>query len=117
LRLTWSLLGGLDLHDYPLSVLLTPTTNSLLAYAGFDARDAVKFWENRDQDADCSSSQGAKTGQTEGISTLTRGIMGSTHPVNEVRIERLKQELERWKEARLAALAIAREENSESPGK
>lgn len=89
----------------------------LLAYAGFDARDAVKFWENRDQDADCSSSQGAKTGQTEGISTLTRGIMGSTHPVNEVRIERLKQELERWKEARLAALAIAREENSESPGK
>lgn len=38
--------------------------------------------------------------------------MGSTHPVNEVRIQKLKQELERWKEARLAALAVARKGNS-----
>jgi hypothetical protein len=41
--------------------------------------------------------------------------MGATHPVNEVRIESLKQELERWKEARLAILASVREEDAQSP--
>lgn len=87
----------------------------LLAYAGFDARDAVKFWENRDQEADCSSSRSVKDGQIEGIANLARGITGSTHPVNEVRIEKLKQELERWQEAKLAALATVKEEEPQSP--
>ncbi|KXN84748.1 hypothetical protein AN958_12175 [Leucoagaricus sp. SymC.cos] len=86
----------------------------LLAYTGFDVRDAVKFWENRDQEADCSSSRSAKGEQVEGISGLTRGIMGATHPVNEVRIEKLKQELQRWHEAKLATLAHEREVGSRS---
>lgn len=75
----------------------------------------MKFWENRDEEADCSSSRSAKADQVEGINGLARGIMGATHPVNEVRIESLKQELERWKEARLAILASVREEDAQSP--
>ncbi|KAJ3567406.1 hypothetical protein NP233_g6385 [Leucocoprinus birnbaumii] len=71
----------------------------LLAYAGFDARDAVKFWESRDQEADCSSSRN----------------WAKTHPVNEIRIEKLKEELERWQEAKLVALASVQEEEPQSP--
>ncbi|KAF9450897.1 hypothetical protein P691DRAFT_809246 [Macrolepiota fuliginosa MF-IS2] len=79
----------------------------LLAHAGFDARDAVKFWENRDEESDCSSS---RTPRLDGMDGLSRSIMGSTHPVNEVRIEKLKQELHRWEEARFMALANGKDE-------
>jgi len=69
----------------------------LLAYAGFDARKAVEFWESR-QDApksgQCSS---AKCSDTPlGSWSPARPIMGASHPVHEERIERLKSELVRW---------------------
>lgn len=86
----------------------------LLAHAGFDARDAVSFWENRDEESDCSASRSSRMEQLEGINGLARSIMGSTHPVNEVRIESLKRELQRWEEAKLAALASVREEEPSS---
>ncbi|KIJ14456.1 hypothetical protein PAXINDRAFT_156119 [Paxillus involutus ATCC 200175] len=69
----------------------------LLAHAGFDARSAVAFWESRQnapKSAECSTvaqSHNPRTGWT-----LVRQIMGSSHPVNEVRIEKLKSELVRW---------------------
>lgn len=37
--------------------------------------------------------------------SLARRIMGAGHPVNEVRVDRLKEELVRWEEERLAALS------------
>lgn len=69
----------------------------ILAHAGFDARQAVAFWEdmqNTPKGAECSL-----TGRPEASGsswTLPRQIMSSSHPVNEVRIEKLKGELVRW---------------------
>lgn len=36
------------------------------------------------------------TSQPDGSVSVARQIMGSAHPVNEVRVERLKEELLRW---------------------
>lgn len=96
---------AIPVNRSPLVCMLMLVNFRLLAHAGFDARDAVKFWENRDEESDCSSS---RTSSLDGIDGLSRSIMGSTHPVNEVRIESLKQELQRWEEAKLMALADAR---------
>ena len=71
----------------------------LLAHAGFDARDAVKFWENRSgtEAAECARHG---TDQEHPDGHVTRRIMGSTHPVSEARINSLKKELQRWEDVR-----------------
>jgi hypothetical protein len=77
----------------------------LLAHAGFDARQAVRFWENRQatpKNAECSLTRAESFEQHE---SLQRRIMGSGHPVNEVRVERLKSELTRWEKERREALS------------
>ena len=79
----------------------------LLAYAGFDARDAVRFWENR------VSSQSLEYPPSAAQPALTdnvavRNIMGQGHPVGSVRVDRLKDELLRWETERRAALLKAR---------
>jgi hypothetical protein len=82
----------------------------LLAHAGFDAREAINFWENRKDGSNCSGLPKAKRddsldGTLHEISALARGITGETHPVIPVRIDYLKRELQRWEQARLVALA------------
>ncbi|KAI0001423.1 hypothetical protein BJV74DRAFT_876706 [Russula compacta] len=62
----------------------------LLAHAGFDPRKAVQFWENRDASAPA----------------FTLKIVGSGHPVNEVRVEKLREELDRWRTERERALTL-----------
>ncbi|KAF8968155.1 hypothetical protein BDZ97DRAFT_1655502 [Flammula alnicola] len=77
----------------------------LLAHAGFDARDTVKFWEDRTgAEAEC-----ARHGQPEPTEPMrvARNIMGSTHPVHEWRVTSLKNELARWEEERQRAIAAA----------
>ena len=73
--------------------LLSPSR--LLAHAGFDARDAVKFWEQRSgPTAECR-----RSGQPEAPtppSKIARQIMGASHPVSELRVNSLKDELARW---------------------
>ncbi|KAL1728521.1 hypothetical protein EV714DRAFT_252775 [Schizophyllum commune] len=85
----------------------------LLAYAGFDARDAVRFWENR------VSSQSLEHPPSAAQPALTdnvavRNIMGQGHPVGSVRVDRLKDELLRWETERRAALLKARLQPQES---
>ena len=85
----------------------------LLAYAGFDARDAVRFWENR------VSSQSLEYPPSAAQPALTdnvavRNIMGHGHPVGSVRVDRLKDELLRWETERRAALLKARLQPQES---
>ncbi|KAG9316940.1 hypothetical protein JVU11DRAFT_3023 [Chiua virens] len=79
----------------------------LLAYAGFDARKAVEFWERR-QDAPklarCSSAKCADTPSSTW--NPARPIMGASHPVNEVRIEKLKSELVRWELEKRVAMRM-----------
>ncbi|EAU85481.2 hypothetical protein CC1G_06382 [Coprinopsis cinerea okayama7 len=73
----------------------------ILAYAGFDARDAVKFWENRsDSDPECHRVERDRAAHLK-----THRIRGVGHPENARRIEVLKQELSSWEKARLAAAA------------
>ncbi|KIL67603.1 hypothetical protein M378DRAFT_73403 [Amanita muscaria Koide BX008] len=69
----------------------------LLAHAGFDAREALKFWEDRSQ-VECSPTRDSQ-GQ------LIFGIRGDSHPLNETRITKIKEELERWEKSRLVTLA------------
>ncbi|KAI5998777.1 hypothetical protein EDD15DRAFT_2161480 [Pisolithus albus] len=69
----------------------------LLAHAGFDARQAVAFWEGRQHStaaADCSSV--GRSDSPDADWTLAHRIMGASHPVIGVRVERLKDELVRW---------------------
>ncbi|KAG2369075.1 hypothetical protein BDR07DRAFT_1348546 [Suillus spraguei] len=69
----------------------------ILAHAGFDARQAVAFWEHKQnvpQVAECSLTGPPDTNNSSWA--LVRQITGSSHPVNEVRIEKLKSELVRW---------------------
>ncbi|KAF5382176.1 hypothetical protein D9615_004404 [Tricholomella constricta] len=73
----------------------------LLAHAGFDARNAVKFWEVRSGTmTECSRTDLEPTHEIN----IARRIMGSTHPVNELRIKGLKDELARWEAEQRAAI-------------
>lgn len=88
----------------------------LLAYAGFDARKAVEFWESR-QDApksgQCSSAKRSDT--PSGPWSPAMPIMGASHPVHEERIEKLKSELVRWElEKRVAVRMRVEGKSSES---
>ncbi|KAF4596584.1 Mitochondrial and Outer Membrane Metalloprotease [Pleurotus pulmonarius] len=77
----------------------------LLAHAGFDARHAVRFWEKRSEfgKSECGHADKDELAST-GPRMLPRQIMGSSHPMNQVRVERLRSELDRWEAERRAAL-------------
>ena len=73
----------------------------MLAHAGFDARDAVKFWENRSgAEVECSRHETENSDKQ-----VARRIMSNTHPVSELRVNSLKKELERWEDVRQKFLA------------
>ena len=91
----------------------TDVHTRLLAHAGFDPREAVRFWEDRShnaQTAECSPQRAEAFVAQEASSatTIARRIMGETHPVHELRVEKLKSELERWEQKRHEA-RLARE--------
>lgn len=78
----------------------------LLAHAGFDPRHAVRFWEGRQetpQNAECSLTR-AEGHYEDTLESLPNRWMGETHPVNVVRVQRLKAELDRWEKVRQRAL-------------
>jgi hypothetical protein len=67
----------------------------------------VRFWEDRAevlQASECVASAAlsrAKRSETQpSQTTFALRIMGSGHPVNEVRIEKLREELDRWRTER-----------------
>ena len=75
----------------------------LLAHAGFDAREAVKFWEVRSSTIPERGQPGHPA--TRNVSeAVIRRIVGSTHPVNETRVDRLKSELARWEAVRQSVI-------------
>lgn len=74
----------------------------LLAHAGFDARDAVTFWEQR-------SGPAAEYGKCGSLAipnepAIARQIMGASHPMSELRVNSLKDELARWEIERQKAI-------------
>ena len=87
-----------------LFVTLLNMPSRLLAHAGFDAREAVKFWEVRSS----AILERARPGHsvTRDVSeAVIRRIMSSSHPVSETRVDRLKSELARWEAARQSTLS------------
>jgi hypothetical protein len=89
----------------------------LLAYAGFDARDAVGFWEHRAQQpiSECSSSR-TDHGHSSPASALSRKISGDDHPLVETRVLRIREELQLWEEQRRAEAEQRRAlESAETP--
>ncbi len=77
----------------------------LLAHAGYDPRSAVRFWEDRAdvrQGSECVASAAFDPEQRkeQARSTFALRIMGSSHPVNQVRVEKLREELDRWRTER-----------------
>jgi hypothetical protein len=94
----------------------------LLAHAGFDPRRAVQFWEGRAEVSpvtDCVACSGAafdrevrgkdqsqqQGQQQQQQRTFPLKIVGSGHPMNEVRVEKLRGELDRWRTERERTLA------------
>lgn len=86
----------------------------LLAHAGFDARDAVKFWENRSGAKVECSRHGSE--HSDDAMQVARRIMGETHPVSELRVISLKKELERWETVREKLLAAAANQRAKIVG-
>ncbi|KAF8149908.1 hypothetical protein B0H34DRAFT_667077 [Crassisporium funariophilum] len=77
----------------------------LLAHAGFDARDAVEFWETRSgAQGDCAMHGQPLT--SHGQVKIARRIMGDSHPVSELRVICLKEELSRWESERRKATGL-----------
>ncbi|KAJ7158749.1 hypothetical protein C8R46DRAFT_1224679 [Mycena filopes] len=73
----------------------------LLAHAGYDARKAITFWETRSNNAT--------------VRVLLRLQIQLVHPVHDVRVHSLKEELLRWETERRADLrkrVVPREESS-----
>lgn len=79
----------------------------LLAHAGFDPRHTVRFWEGRQessQAAECSHAHAIDASRR--AESLSRQWMGEAHPMNVVRVQKLKDELQRWEIARQAARKV-----------
>ncbi|KAI9439969.1 hypothetical protein H4582DRAFT_1944190, partial [Lactarius indigo] len=86
----------------------------LLAHAGFDPRSAVRFWEDRadvHQASECVASAAfdSEHREEQAQSTFALRIMGSGHPMNQVRVEELRKELDRWRTERERVLTELRE--------
>lgn len=91
-------------RKYKLSDLIVDCLSRILAHAGFDARETIRFWESRKQAevSECSP-QRAEENIVQSHS-LVRRIMGAAHPVHEARVIRLKMELHRWETERMKVL-------------
>jgi Zn-dependent protease with chaperone function len=89
--------------SFSLTVPVDLAAFRLLAHAGFDARHAVSFWEKRQVSTMTPEKLEAKV-SIGNNSSIVRQIMGSGHPVDEVRVESLKSELARWETERQAVL-------------
>jgi hypothetical protein len=81
----------------------------LLAHAGFDPRHAIRFWESRhepsERTAECTPRRASEAIAHEKWEkeAMPMRWMGSTHPYNVVRVDKLKDELRRWETKRAEA--------------
>lgn len=80
----------------------------LLAHAGFDARGAVRFWENRSSNTKSVDCAKKASGEPSLDERLAMSLWGQTHPVNEIRVDALKQELARWEVERQRQVSVSR---------
>lgn len=112
-----------DVNPEPKVHSLISHTCRLLAHAGFDPRAAVRFWEGRqetERTAECTPgrAQDVVARQEWERTSLAMRWMSSSHPMNVIRVERLKAELHEWEIQREAARLKLRQqrERVESQG-
>lgn len=80
----------------------------------------MQFWEDRAdvrQGSECVASAAfdpVHREEQEARSSFALRIMGSGHPVNQVRVEKLREELNRWRTERERVLAELR--SRQAPG-
>jgi len=83
-----------------------------LALAGWDARSAVEYWENRiNAAADDARASGTKM-PLPGVLPGALWDGDNSHPVYEQRVKKMKEELERWQRERIKALRKMALQNS-----
>ncbi|KAG6890122.1 hypothetical protein C0992_003075 [Termitomyces sp. T32_za158] len=89
----------------------------LLAHAGFDVRDAVRYWENQSSNSkpvDCGTNTYGEPSLDE---RLAMALWGQAHPVNELRADALRQEIARWEDERRRQVAVSKERKSKENGR
>jgi len=75
----------------------------ILAQAGFDARNAIRFWERRsDEEVECA--RVGKSKDEENGQHLERKITSANHPIGQQRGQNLRDELDRWEQERRQAV-------------
>lgn len=83
----------------------------LLALAGWDARNAIDFWESRinapvSQEMRRQAVQTQLPGVLPGALWVSQdgGVHSSSHPVDELRVQKLREEIHRWEVEKERAL-------------
>ena len=73
----------------------------ILAHAGFDSHNAIRFWERRsDEEVEC-----ARVGKCQDEDLhLERKISSAAHPIGQQRVKYLRDELDRWEQERRQAV-------------
>lgn len=75
----------------------------ILAHAGFDARNAITFWERRsEEDVECA--RVGKCQDEDDAQHLERKISSAAHPIGQQRVRHLRDELYRWEQERRQAI-------------
>ncbi|KAH7104936.1 hypothetical protein BKA62DRAFT_614067 [Auriculariales sp. MPI-PUGE-AT-0066] len=89
-----------NLHDAEVSKLYELEADvvsaRILAYAGFDPRLALEFWQNRPVSEDLPGASRAASSQTSWVRQLLPTGAFNTHPLRQRRIENLQTELDGW---------------------
>jgi len=80
----------------------------ILAHAGFDARDAVRFWERRSGDGVECARVGKPHVDDDAVQHPGKNITSATHPIGAMRVDGLRSELVRWEEERRKAIGQKR---------
>jgi len=68
----------------------------LLAYAGFDPRAAIQFWESRAKAETCASKNKDRKVLEDKPHWFSGMAKKDDHPIGEIRVDKLRRELSRW---------------------
>ena len=80
----------------------------LLAYAGFDPRAAIQFWESRAKAETCASKNSDSKDPENKPHWFSGMAKKNDHPIGDIRVGKLKKELLRWEKCQAKPRAQTR---------